>query len=611
MYTVDLYLRVRLACHVDGLSQREAASRFGIARETVRKMLRHSEPPGYRRRQPPKRPKLAPFTDIIDRILEEDRTVHRKQHHTAKRIFERLRDEHGFTGKETIVKDYVRERRLRRREMFVPLSHPPGHAQADFGEADAIIAGVKYRAHFFVMTLPHSDACFVAAYPAAATEAWLDGHNRAFVFFGGVPQSILYDNDKCLVSRILSDGTRQRTRAFSGLQSHYLFEDRYGRPGKGNDKGNVEGVVGYARRNFMTPLPRFASWDAFNGHLEEQCRNRQGNVLRGHRESIGERFVRDREALKRPLPAPFDACDKQGTRVNSLSLVRYRTNDYSVPVAYGHQEVWIRGYVHEVVIGCGAGIIARHPRSYDREDMVFDPIHYLALLEHKIGALDQAAPLAGWELPDAFPTLRRLLEARMGKAGKREYVQVLRLVETFDLEVLHGAVKDALRLGAIGYDAVKHLVLCRIERRPPKLDLDIALGLGLAACQKGLSVGFLTAAALVHELMEARDEKRLLRLQKQLAKYHLLIIDELGFVPLSKTGAELLFEVFSQRYERGSILVTSNLPFDEWTEIFGSERLTGALLDRLTHHVHILEMNGESYRLNQSQKRRKSPKIPA
>ena len=664
MYTVDLYLRVRLACHVDGLSQREAASRFGIARETVRKMLRHSEPPGYRRRQPPKRPKLAPFTDIIDRILEEDRPVHRKQHHTAKRIFERLRDEHGFTGKETIVKDYVRERRLRRREMFVPLSHPPGHAQADFGEADAIIAGVKYRAHFFVMTLPHSDACFVAAYPAATTEAWLDGHNRAFVFFGGVPQSILYDNDKCLVSRILSDGTRQRTRAFSGLQSHYLFEDRYGRPGKGNDKGNVEGVVGYARRNFMTPLPRFASWDAFNGHLEEQCRNRQGNVLRGHRESIGERFVRDREALKRPLPAPFDACDKQGTRVNSLSLVRYRTNDYSVPVAYGHQEVWIRGYVHEVVIGCGAGIIARHPRSYDREDMVFDPIHYLPLLEHKIGALDQAAPLAGWELPDAFPTLRRLLEARMGKAGKREYVQVLRLVETFDLEVLHGAVKDALRLGAIGYDAVQtpcavpyratpaqtrpgylslpasgqrgdhgrrqlyelvgwrrvmtdtpqvllahHLKTLKlptflreydklarqcategadhvrylvrltelelidrerrmVERRirqarfPAVKSLDsfdfkaiaslnkmlvlelarceyverreniialgnsgtgkthIALGLGLAACQKGLSVGFLTAAALVHELMEARDEKRLLRLQKQLAKYH-------------------------------------------------------------------------------------------
>ena len=229
MYTVELYLRVRLACHVDGLSQREAASRFGLARETVKKMLRHSEPPGYRRRRPPKRPKLDPFTDVIDRILEDDRTVHRKQRHTAKRVFERLRDEHGFAGGQTIVKDYVRERRRRLREMFVPLVHPPGHAQADFGEADAIIAGVRYRAHFFVMTLPHSDACFVSAYPAATAEAWLDGHNRAFAFFGGVPQSILYDNDKRLVARILPDGRRQRTQAFSGLQSHYLFEDRYGR----------------------------------------------------------------------------------------------------------------------------------------------------------------------------------------------------------------------------------------------------------------------------------------------------------------------------------------------------------------------------------------------
>jgi DNA replication protein DnaC len=134
----------------------------------------------------------------------------------------------------------------------------------------------------------------------------------------------------------------------------------------------------------------------------------------------------------------------------------------------------------------------------------------------------------------------------------------------------------------------------------------IALGLGLAACQKGLSVGFNTAAALVHELLEARDEKRLLRLQKQLASYKLLIIDELGYVPLSQTGSELLFEVFSQRYERGSTVVTSNLPFDEWTSVFGSERLTGALLDRLTHHVHILEMNGDSYRLKQSKRRARS-----
>ena len=153
--------------------------------------------------------------------------------------------------------------------------------------------------------------------------------------------------------------------------------------------------------------------------------------------------------------------------------MRYKTNDYSVPVAYGHRDVWIRGYVGEVVIGCRGEIIARHPRCYDREDMVFDPVHYLPLIERKINALDQAAPLVEWDLPPAFATLRRLMEARMIKAGRREYVQVLRLLETFDIDDLHVAVKKALQLGAVGFDAVKHLVLCHVEKRPPKLDLDV------------------------------------------------------------------------------------------------------------------------------------------
>ena len=195
--------------------------------------------------------------------------------------------------------------------------------------------------------------------------------------------------------------------------------------------------------------------------------------LRGHGETIGERLARDRQALLPLPPAPYDACDKRPGRVSSLSLVRYRDNDYSVPVAYGYREVVIRGYVDQVVIGCGAEVIARHRRSYEREDLIFDPLHYLPLIERKIGALDQAAPLAGWDLPEVFATLRRLMEARMGKAGKREYVQVLRLLESFRLAEVEAAIGDALKLGAIGFDAVKHLVLCRIERRPPRLDLDV------------------------------------------------------------------------------------------------------------------------------------------
>jgi hypothetical protein len=175
----------------------------------------------------------------------------------------------------------------------------------------------------------------------------------------------------------------------------------------------------------------------------------------------------------RPLPAaPFDACDQDSGRVSSQSLVRYKTNDYSVPVACGHQDVRIRGRIQEVVIGCRGEVIARHPRCWQRDELVFDPIHYLPLIEQKINALDQAAPLQGWDLPEEFATLRRLMEARMNRRGRREHVQVLRLLETFDLADLRAAVSQPLRMGALSFDAVKHLLPCRVERRPPRLDLD-------------------------------------------------------------------------------------------------------------------------------------------
>ena len=473
MYSVEMYQRVRRACHVDGMSVREATRQFGLHRGTIRKILGFAIPPGYRRTNPMRRPKLEGFTGFIDAILQNDKTQPKKQHHTAKRIFERLRDEHGFGGGYTIVKDYVREESLRSREMFVPLFHPPGHAQADFGEAVVEIGGVKQKAHFLCVDLPHSDACFVKAYPAETTEAFCDGHNAAFVFFGGVPQSILYDNTKIAVARILGGGERVRSRVFSELQSHYLFQDRFGRPAKGNDKGKVEGLVGYSRRNFMVPIPRFPTYADFNAYLEERCQTRQRDKLRGHDETIGERMQRDLNVfLKGPL-VPYDACAKVPTRVSSLSLVRLKNNDYSVPTAYGHREVLIKAYVDTVEIHCGAECIARHVRSYGKNDYIYNPLHYLALIEQKINALDQARPLAQWVLPDVFGTLRRLLEARMGTSGKREYVQVLRLMETFSPGEVEAAIKQAIGLGAIGFDAVKHLLLCRMEHKPPRLNLDL------------------------------------------------------------------------------------------------------------------------------------------
>jgi hypothetical protein len=221
----------------------------------------------------------------------------------------------------------------------------------------------------------------------------------------------------------------------------------------------------------MVPLPRVRTLDELNVRLLAACEKRQVAVLRGKKESIGERMKRDRLEFL-PLPTDtFDPCEKVSTRASSMALVRYRNNDYSVPTAYGHHDVFVRGYVDWVVIGCGNEVIARHPRCYAKEEFIYNPLHYLALLERKPNALDQAAPLQNWELPEEFEHLRRLLEARMGKKGRKEYIQVLRLLETFgDVEVAV-AVEDALRLSAISYDAVKHLVLAKVERRVPRLDL--------------------------------------------------------------------------------------------------------------------------------------------
>lgn len=467
-----LYEQIRTAVFIEGLSRRAAARRFGVHRDTVKKALAHSVPPGYRRSAPVRRPKIGPFTGIIDAILEADVEAPKKQRHTIQRIYDRLKAEHGFEGGYTTVRDYVRARRLVLKEAFVPLAHPPGHAQVDFGEAQIVIAGIRRKGALFVMSLPYSDDAFVQIFPSETAEAWCEGHVRAFNYFGGVPQSVLYDNSKRIVARILGDGKRQRTQMFSWLVSHYLFKDRFGRPGCGNDKGKVENLVGYARRNFLVPIPRAASFDALNARLAEACQQRRSEQLRGKDGTIGARFEADRAAFRDLPGGTYEACDRRTGQATSQALVRYRLTDYSVPSEYAHRQVLIKGFVDKVVISCGIEEIAHHDRSYERDDIVFDPLHYLALLEQKPGALDQAAPLQGWDLPDCFGAFRRRAEGRMGTAGKREYIQVLRLLETFRMALVEQAVLEALRLQVISYDAVKQLTLCAVEHRPPRLNLE-------------------------------------------------------------------------------------------------------------------------------------------
>ncbi len=272
--------------------------------------------------------------------------------------------------------------------LLCALAHAPGHAQVDFGEAVGVIGGVRQKMHFFCMDLPQSDACFVKAYPVETTEAFLDGHVSAFVFFGGVPLSVLYDNLKIAVAKICGDGRRERTRAFTELVSHYLFKDWFGRPGKGNDKGKVEGLVKYARANFMTPIPIAPNYVALNDKLSESCLARQSDRAGRHHETIDERLIADTGALD-DLPAmPLEACEKRAARVSSTAQVRYRGSDYSTPTSYWFQEVLVKRFVEEVVILCRGTEIARHARSYGQGVFVYDPLHYLALIEMKPNALD-------------------------------------------------------------------------------------------------------------------------------------------------------------------------------------------------------------------------------
>jgi len=471
MYKVVMYLKVRQCCLLDNKSQRQVSKEFGLNRRTVSKMLKISTPPGYRRKSCSTQPKLDPHKDFINHIIESDKKIPRKQKHTAKRIYDRLKAECDYTGSYIIVRKYVAQCRLQGKEMFIPLSHAPGKAQVDFSESLAIIGGVKQTIHVFNMDIPQSDACFIKAYPRENTEAFCDGHVSAFSFFEGVCTDILYDNTKIAVAKILGNGDRQKTKSFTELQSHYLFKDHFARVAKGNDKGKVENLVGYARRNFMVPLPNFESFEALNVYLLKRCKERQNDVLRGHKISIKDRLVLDKASFPDLPECPYEACSVSPARVSSQSLVRYKDTDYSVPVRYGYQNIFVKAYVDKIFIVKGADVIATHKRSYEHGDICYNFLHYLPLLERKANALDQAAPLKDLVLPPVFKRFKNSLVSRDKTDGQRTYIKCLRLLETYGVHDVEKGLYMALDLGIFSLDGVKHLILSHIDKRPINLKL--------------------------------------------------------------------------------------------------------------------------------------------
>jgi transposase len=470
---MENWAEIRRRVLVDGQSKRSVCREFEIHWDTLTKILDHPEPLGYHRTAPRPRPKLDPFLPVIHQILDDDKKAPRKQRHTAQRIFERLRDEYGYSGGLTVVKDAVRAWRRGRAEVFVPLAHRPGEAQVDFGQAEATLDGRTATVALFVMTLPYSDATFVCAFPRECTEAFLEGHVRAFAFFGGVPRRVSYDNSKVAVAKIIGGREREVTGEFLRLKSHHLFESHFCLVRRPNEKGHVETLIGFARRHFLVPIPAVhGGLEPLNADLEARCRTDLGRRLRGKPATKAVLLDEERPGLIALPGEAFVAARVEHRRANSLSLVRFDANDYSVPTAYAHHPVTVVGAVDTVRIVFGDRVVATHRRRWDREQVTYDPVHYLALLERKPGALDFAEPLEGWELPVCFGILRRRLEAEFGGPGTRQFIKVLRLLEGAALGELTQAVERALELGTADADAVRLILEHRREQPVGLFSLD-------------------------------------------------------------------------------------------------------------------------------------------
>ena len=390
---MEFWNEIRRQVLTNELSRRAACQKYSLGWHTLTKILAHDEPPGYRQSQPRAKPKIDEFLPVIHQILVDDRQAPKKQRHTAWRIFERLRSEHQFRGKYTIVKDAVRAWKQTHQEVFLPLSHPPGEAQVDFGEATIRLAGQETKVALFVMTLPYSGAIFIQAFPRECTETFLEGHCRAFEYFGGVSRRISYDNSAIAVIEVLQGRERKLTREFLRLQSHYLFQEHFCLVRRPNEKGHVERLVGFARRNFLVPVPQVDSLATLNRQLREGCQSDLQQRTRGKPASKVELLVEDQAAFL-PLPKQsFEARRIEPASVDSQSRVQFNTNDYSVPVNYAHRKLTVVATVEEVRLVYEDQLVARHPRCWQRERTLFEPIHYLALLERKPGGFDYARPL--------------------------------------------------------------------------------------------------------------------------------------------------------------------------------------------------------------------------
>ena len=472
MIKVEEKERIRRAYYVEKKSVRQIARELNYARQTVRKAIRSAEPERYKLKQARPAPVLGPYKERIKELLAESETMPRKQRYTSHRIYEIIEAE-DYSGAESTVRHYVAQVRKakRRPKIYLPLEFDPGtDAQVDWGQADVILQGQQVTVQLFLMRLCYSRRLFVMAFPHQKREAFFAGHVAAFHHFEGIPHRLTYDNLKTAVKKVLLGSEREEQRDFVALRSHYLFDSHYCTPGAGHEKGRVEDGVGYVRRNFLTPLPRVDSFAKLNDHLLRQCFKNDQRQIEGQSQKVYQAWQAEVPKL-RPLPAhDFDCAISKGVSLNGYGQVTVDTNRYSVPADKAEAKLVAKIYPFAVKIYRPGDEepIAQHPRCYGHKQDVFDPLHYLPLLQQRPGAFAHAKPIRRWR--EQWPPIYEQLLARLQQQwpegqGLRQFIRVLKLHQQHPAELIEQAVEQALAYNCAHADGVE---LCLHQLQQPE-----------------------------------------------------------------------------------------------------------------------------------------------
>lgn len=483
---MELFEEIRREYEFGAGSIKGVARQLGVHRRQVRQALADAVPPA-RRYRPRAKPKLGPVQSFIDDILEADRTAPRKQRHTARRISQRLRHERASCPvAESTVRQYVREQKRARgllaRETCVPQSYAWGQeAQVDWYEAEAELGGERTTQQVFCMRSMASGAAFHRAYPRATQQAFLEAHEWAFQYFGGVFATLRYDNLTSAVRKILRGFRREETVRFIAFRSHWRFQAEFCTPGEAHEKGGVEGEGGYFRRNHWVPVPQAVDLAALNAQLLAGCQQDESRLITGRTQRVGEALVIERAHLLPLATERFDLLEVTFPTVDGSGCVRVKTNAYSVPAAVGTEVEAKLGPAY-VEVWCHGARVAGHERSYGRFQSVLNLEHYLDVLERKPGALAGSTPLAQWRARGLWPTSydalwTRLIGRHGTQAGTRQMIGVLQLGRRYGAAALQQTVEAALTLGCGEEAAIRHLLMAeRLERAAPE-----AMTVGLLA----------------------------------------------------------------------------------------------------------------------------------